>query len=81
MIEERNCKHELEDSILYEHSINSTKKLILNKTKLDMEVFEHFQDMRFKIDEQREKLKKSIDDISLALKDISHINLKINLMK
>jgi hypothetical protein len=46
-----------------------------------MDVYSHFQEMRFKIDEQREKLKKSIDDISLALKDISHINLKINLMK
>ena len=32
-----------------------------------MEVSEHFQEMRFKNDEQREKLKKSIDDISLAL--------------
>jgi hypothetical protein len=32
-------------------------------------VFDHFQEIRFKIDEQREELKKRIDDIALAMID------------
>jgi hypothetical protein len=40
-----------------------------NKAKLDLDVFNHFQEMRFKIDEQREELKKIIDDIALAMID------------
>ena len=32
-------------------------------------MFDHFQEIRFKIDEQREELKKRIDDIALAMID------------
>jgi hypothetical protein len=35
------------------------------KTQLESDVFEHFQEIRFQIDEQREKLKEKIDDIAL----------------
>jgi hypothetical protein len=40
-----------------------------NRTKLDLDVFEHFQEMRFKIDQHREELKKRIDDIALGMID------------
>jgi hypothetical protein len=30
-------------------------------------VFDHFQELRFQIDDQREELKKRIDDIALAM--------------
>ena len=35
-------------------------------------MFDHFQEIRFKIDEQREELKKRIDDIALAMIDESN---------
>ena len=38
-----------------------------NKTQLKSDVFEHFEKMRFQIDEQREELKKRIDDKALEL--------------
>ena len=44
-------------------------EFIQNKTQLESDVFEHFQEMRFKVDEQREELKKKIDDIALAMID------------
>ena len=41
--------------------MNSTK----NKTQLESDLFEHFQEMRFQIDEYRKRLKEKIDDIAL----------------
>jgi len=38
---------------------------IKNKSQLESDVFDHFQEMRFQIDEHREKLKEKIDDIAL----------------
>ncbi len=38
---------------------------IKNKTQLESDVFGHFQEIRFQIDEHREKLKEKIDDIAL----------------
>jgi hypothetical protein len=38
-----------------------------NKSKLESNVFDHFQEIRFQIDEQREELKKRIDDIALEM--------------
>ncbi len=35
----------------------------LNKTNLDLDVHNHYQEIRFKLDEHREKLKEKIDDI------------------
>jgi hypothetical protein len=40
-----------------------------NKTKLESDVFDHFQEIRFQIDEHRERLKEKIDDIALAMID------------
>jgi hypothetical protein len=34
-----------------------------------LDVFDHFQEMRFQIDEHRERLKVRIDDIALAMID------------
>jgi hypothetical protein len=40
-----------------------------NKTQLESDMFDHFQELRFKIDQHREELKKRIDDIALAMID------------
>jgi hypothetical protein len=45
------------------------EKFIQNKSKLDLDVYNHFQEMRFQLDEHREELKKRIDDIALAMID------------
>jgi hypothetical protein len=65
--EELSLKQKLEDSI--------RKFFVLldefnqNRTNLDMDVFNRFQEIRFQIDEQREELKKRIDDIALKMID------------
>jgi hypothetical protein len=60
-------KHELEESI--QKFFESYDEFIQNKSKLESDVFDHFQEIRFKIDQHREELKKSIDDIALAMID------------
>jgi hypothetical protein len=40
-----------------------------NRNKSESDVFNHFQEIRFKIDEQREELKKRIDEIALEMID------------
>ncbi len=45
-----------------------------NRTKLDLDVFDHYQELRFKIDEYREELKKRIDKIALAMIDQTKIS-------
>ncbi len=40
-----------------------------NKTQLESDIFDHFQELLFHIDEQREELKKRVDDIALAMID------------
>jgi hypothetical protein len=60
-------KHELEVSI--KKFFKFYDEFSQNRTKLDSDVFDHFQEMRFKIDEHREELKKRIDDIALAMID------------
>jgi hypothetical protein len=42
---------------------------IQNKNTIEFAVFEHFQEMRFQIDQHREELKKTIDDIALSMID------------
>jgi hypothetical protein len=49
------------------------------KTKLESEDFEHFQEMRFQIDEHREKLKAKIDELALAMIDDTKKNEKLYL--
>ena len=38
---------------------------IKNKKQLESDVFDHFQELRFQIDEHRGRLKEKIDDIAL----------------
>ena len=40
-----------------------------NKLKLESNVFENFQELRFQIDEHRERLKERNDEIALAMVD------------
>jgi hypothetical protein len=47
-------------------------EFIQNKSILELDVFEHFQEIRFQIDEQREILQEKsdeIDDIAMAMID------------
>ena len=63
--EERNLKKNLEESI--RKFFGFFDEFIQNRTKLDMDVFNHFQELRFKIDEHRERLKAKIDDVALEM--------------
>jgi hypothetical protein len=65
--EEVSLKKQIEDSIrqffqLYE-------QFTLNRTTLDLDVHEHFTEIRFKLDEHREYLKQKIDDIYMEMID------------
>jgi hypothetical protein len=62
---EKCLKQQIEESIrdfykLYE-------EFTQNKTSLDSDVYNHLHELRFQIDEHREKLKQKIDDIALAM--------------
>jgi hypothetical protein len=64
---EKCLKKQIEESIrdfykLYE-------EFSLNKTSLDLDVHNHLHELRFQIDEHREKLKQKIDDIALDMID------------
>ena len=63
--EKNNLKKELEMSI--RNLFQFYDEFIQNRTILDSDVFDHFQEMRFQIDEQREELKEKIDDIALEM--------------
>jgi hypothetical protein len=65
--QELGLKQELEESI--KKFFEFYDKFDQNRTKLESNIFDHFHEMRFKIDEQREELKKRIDDIALAMVD------------
>jgi hypothetical protein len=65
--EEISLKHELKESI--EKFFEFYDEFIQNKARLESGVFEHFQEMRFKVDELREEFKVKIDDIALAMID------------
>jgi hypothetical protein len=65
--EEINLKQQLEVSI--KKFFQLYDEFAQNKAKLDLDVFDHFQEMRFQIDEHREVLKKKIDDIALEMVD------------
>jgi hypothetical protein len=65
--EEKSLKLKVEESIrLY---FNVDDELIQIRNKMVNDVFNHFEEMRFQIDEQREELKKKIDDIALEMID------------
>jgi hypothetical protein len=65
--EEKRLKQKLEESI--RKFFEFYDEFQLNRTKLDLDVFEHFQEMRFQIDEHRERIKERIDHIALAMVD------------
>jgi hypothetical protein len=75
--EELSLKKELEESI--QKFFEFCDDFNQNKTKLDLDVFNYFQEMRFQIDEHREELKKKIDEIALAMIDETKKNEKIYL--
>jgi hypothetical protein len=63
--EEMNLKKNLEESI--RKFFGFYDNFILNKSKVDTDVFNHFQELRFQIDEHRERLKAKIDDVALEM--------------
>ena len=65
--EEMSLKRELEDSIRTFFEFYDVFNQ--NRTKLDMDVYNHFHEIRFQIDEHREELKRKIDDIALKMID------------
>ncbi len=65
--EERSLKQQLEESI--KKFFHFCDEFNQNRTQLESDVFNHFHEMRFQIDEQRERLKERIDDIAFAFID------------
>ena len=65
--EEKSVKQKLEESI--RQFFQFCDEFSQNKSQHEADIFEHFHEMRFKIDEHREELKKRIDDIALAMID------------
>jgi hypothetical protein len=65
--EEKSVKQKLEESI--RQFFQFSDEFSQNKSQHEADIFEHFHEMRFKIDEHREELKKRIDDIALAMID------------
>jgi hypothetical protein len=70
--EEISLKQDLEVSI--KKFFQLYDEFAQNKAKLESDVFDHFQEMRFQVDEQREELKKLIDDIALKMIDEIKLN-------
>jgi hypothetical protein len=67
--EELSVKQKIQDSI--RQFFQMYEEFILSKTTLDLDVHEHFQEIRFKLDEHRERLKEKIDDIYMEMIDKS----------
>ena len=42
----------------------------MNKTRIDLGLHNHFQEIRFKLEEHREQIKEIIDDIYMEMIDI-----------
>jgi hypothetical protein len=65
--EELSLKKKIEDSLRI--FFQMYKQFTLNKTALDLDVHNHFTDIRFQLDEHREVLKQKIDDIYMEMID------------
>jgi hypothetical protein len=65
--EELSLKKELEDSI--QKFFEFYDEFSQSRTKLESGIFNHYQELRFQIDEYRERLKERIDEIALAMID------------
>jgi hypothetical protein len=63
--EELSSKKQIQDSI--RQFFQMYEQFTLNKTTLDMDVHNHFQEIRRNIDLHREKLKEKIDDIYMEM--------------
>jgi len=63
--EEFLLKKQIEDSI--QMFFQMFEEFSLNKTRIDLDVHEHFTEIRFKLDEHREVLKVKIDDIYMDM--------------
>ena len=67
--EEALLKKKIEDSIRQFFQMH--EQFTLNKTNLDLDVHNHFTEIRFQLDEHREKLKVKIDNIYMEMIDKS----------
>jgi hypothetical protein len=65
--EETRLKQEIEQSI--REFFQFYDEFVQLREKMDSDVYNHFQEIRFQIDEHREKLKERIDHIALAMID------------
>jgi hypothetical protein len=65
--EEFTLKKQIEDSI--KAFFQMFEQFTLNKTNCDLDVHNHFTELRFKLDEHREELKQRIDDIYMDMID------------
>jgi hypothetical protein len=65
--EEFALKKQIEDSI--RQFFQMFEQFTLNKTKLDLDVHNHFTEIKFQLDEHREVLKQKIDDIYMEMID------------
>jgi hypothetical protein len=65
--EEINLKQELEVSL--RQFFEFYDEYLQNRKKTESDIFEHFQELRFQIDEHREKPKEKIDEIALKMID------------
>jgi hypothetical protein len=65
--EEISLKQKIEDSIRNYFQLN--EEFLLKKTSLDLNCHNHFQELRFQIDEHREELKAKIDEVALEMID------------
>jgi hypothetical protein len=71
-VKELSLKKELEESL--RKIFKFYEEFQQNRTQLESEVNDHFQEMRFQIDQHREELKKIIDDIALEMIDETQKN-------
>jgi hypothetical protein len=65
--EEISLKQKIEDSIRNYYQLY--EEYLLGKTSLDLNCHNHFQELRFQIDEHREELKAKIDEVALEMID------------
>ena len=70
---EINLKEDLEFSV--RKFFKFYDEFVQNKSKLESDVFDHYQELRFQIDEHRERLKQKIDEIALKMIDDTMENM------
>ncbi len=63
--EEVSLKKKIEESV--RKFFEMYEQFTLDKTSIDLDVHEHFQEIRFQLDEHREQLKEKIDDIYMEM--------------